>query len=1337
MTRPTDYSALFNQLLEVDGPFVTVPVARRALGKVLVGADTDVVDELRVAIEEYDADRAGLHGRWVRWVLSRVLGFEDDMAREGPSIAHLSHLVGRHGVTLRPALAVVNSDADTNRPVMLVTQWPPGVELTSPPGTDHWNASPIARTMQLCEGLDVALGLVTNGMAWTLVHVPPDPPASTATWDADLWLEERETLDAFVALCGAQRFFGVDEAETLAAMLADSVDSGEEVTNTLGRQVRAAVELLVTAFSDSNRDRRGELLADVEHRDVYRAAVTVMMRLVFLLSAEERRLLLLGDETYDAHYAISTLLDELESEVDPDLLFGRYDAWPRVLATFRLIHGGVQHDDRLQLPAYGGQLFDPERYPFLEGRQSGERFEAGAGDQRVLTAIDNGVMREILASLQRLRIDRYGEVRRLSFEHLDVEQIGTVYEGLLDYDCTVVSDTTLGVLAKRSRAKGDVEPEIALAELEAHAAEGRAVLERWLGDVHKFSTSQLRRLDYEPTDLELTRLLSACDNDRELADRVEPFLGIVRTDLRGLPVVFLPDSFVVTESTERASTGTYYTPPSIAAELVGHALDPLVHEPGPRTEPDPERWRLRPWEEIADLKVLDPACGSGAMLVAACRYLADRLVEAWDEQGVPTEVGLPLPGAEGAPLVVPADRELRTVEARRLVADRCLYGVDVQEMAVEMCKLSLWLTTLARGRPFSFLDHAIRHGDSLLGVTDLDEVEHLRLGRQPGQTTMGWSEGLHGQVKRALGKRLDLRGMPTVDAADVQEKARLHAEALKELETVTVVADALVGAVLSTTKGADTDRDTRLATLAGEVADVMGRTDPDERRMGLEDLRSLAGYWLDNRTPLHWPLVFPEVFLEGRGRFDATVANPPFLGGQGITGSLGRTYREHLVEQIAHGRRGSADLVAYFFLRGDDLATNLGYLATNTIAQGDTSEVGLAQIIDRGSTIYRAHSAVTWPGDASVEVAQVWITSDDWSAPVLLDGAEVDGIDEMLYRASPTGWRTERLADNADQSFQGSIVLGMGFTMTPEEAQELIARDPRNEEVLFPYMGGEDLNQSPTLTAPRWVINFFDWSEERARTYPDFFRILEEQVKPFRQERDPDGAFKRRPPLPQRYWHHAEKRPKLYRTIADLDRVLAICRVSKVVAPVFVPTGQILSEATVVFAYDDYFHFGVLTSGFHYRWTCRYASTMRTDIRYTPSDVFETFPQPSFSAEVEAAGRALDEHRSARMVAADEGLTDTYNRVHDPDDRTPEIVRLRELHIELDLAVRAAYGWDDLDLDHGFHPVRGQGTRFTFSPDAAVEVLYRLLELNRQRYEGEVAAGLHGKGAARLFAETP
>jgi hypothetical protein len=170
----------------------------------------------------------------------------------------------------------------------------------------------------------------------------------------------------------------------------------------------------------------------------------------------------------------------------------------------------------------------------------------------------------------------------------------------------------------------------------------------------------------------------------------------------------------------------------------------------------------------------------------------------------------------------------------------------------------------------------------------------------------------------------------------------------------------------------------------------------------------------------------------------------------------------------------------------------------------------------------------------------------------------------------------------------------------------------------------------------------------------------------------------------------------------------------------------VFSHALVVFAYDDDFHFAVLTSAFHWWWTLTYASTLETRIRYTPSDVFETFPQPPYDAAVEAAGKALDEHRAALMTGNDEGLTKTYNRVHNADDTSPGIAELRVLHVALDIAVRDAYGWSDLDLDHGFHDTP-QGVRFTLGPAARTEVLDRLLELNHERYAEEVTAGLHGK----------
>ena len=190
--------------------------------------------------------------------------------------------------------------------------------------------------------------------------------------------------------------------------------------------------------------------------------------------------------------------------------------------------------------------------------------------------------------------------------------------------------------------------------------------------------------------------------------------------------------------------------------------------------------------------------------------------------------------------------------------------------------------------------------------------------------------------------------------------------------------------------------------------------------------------------------------------------------------------------------------------------------------------------------------------------------------------------------------------------------------------------------------------------------------------------------------------------------------------------------------PVFVPTGQVLSHRTAVFAYDDDFHLGLLTSGFHYRWAIRYSSSLETRINYSPSDVFETFPQPPYNDAVASTGMELNTYRASLMKDRNLGLTDVYNLVHDPDVQSDEsIQRLRDLHVALDIAVRDAYHWGEMELEHGFHEVRGQGIRFTFAPQASNRVLELLLELNRERYQAEVAAGMNKRTQTRARARKP
>jgi hypothetical protein len=391
----------------------------------------------------------------------------------------------------------------------------------------------------------------------------------------------------------------------------------------------------------------------------------------------------------------------------------------------------------------------------------------------------------------------------------------------------------------------------------------------------------------------------------------------------------------------------------------------------------------------------------------------------------------------------------------------------------------------------------------------------------------------------------------------------------------------------------------------------------------------------------------------------------------------------------------------------------LGLVATNTVAQGDSREVGLDAMTADGFTITRAIQSRPWPAaSANLEYAAVWGGLDEVAAdvPRVADDVAVRRISTLLEAQGRAEGNPVRLAENAGIAFQGCIVLGMGFVLDSSEAQEWIAADARNAEVLFPYLNGEDLNQRPDASASRWVVDFNDRSESAASEYGLPFARVTRQVRAERMANN-------RKVYRAYWWQHAEKRPAMRKAIAGLPEVLVIALVSKTVMPVRVSTGQVFSHKLGVFAIDSYTDQAVLSSAVHQLWVVKYTSTMRADINYSPSDVFETFPRPSATIRLNAAGRSLDEERHEIMLRRGLGLTKLYNLVNDAelsDSADRDVARMRELHVETDRAVLDAYGWSDIDLGHGFHAFRKM-QRWTVSPTARVELLDRLLEENLRR----------------------
>ncbi|WP_409260517.1 Eco57I restriction-modification methylase domain-containing protein [Pseudomonas putida] len=1339
-------------LIEISGPFLAVPVLKEAFPQGLEGLDVTKRKRLRQAYEEWrealetdDPQFIELNAAWIDEVLSRGLeldegGKGDVLKRTNWCAANLQGRLPEHGVTLSPDLAVIDEQR-ANKPLMLIHTYGQDVDLNATLKLDGWATTPADRMVQLCRAIGCRLGLVTNGERWMLVDAPVGAVTTFASWYARIWSQEPITLQAFVHLLGIRRFF-VDESEQLPALFDRSLKFQDEVTDALGEQVRRAVEVLIQTLDKADQDRNRELLDDVKEPELYEAALTVMMRLVFLLSAEERGLLLMGDERYEANYAISTLRMQLRKESE-EILERRWDAWSRLLATFRAVFGGVEHEN-LRLPALGGSLFDPDRFPFLEGRLKGSNWRIDAATP---LPIDNRTVLLLLEAIQQF------QGRTLSYRALDVEQIGYVYEGLLERTVKRTDEVTLELDATKSAKT----PWVKLAELDSACLDGAARLDELLQERSGSSASRVRNDLAKPVDDTLAdRLLTACQGDTKLRDRVKPYAHLLRTDPWGYPLVYPADAFIVTTGSDRRETGTHYTPKSLTEAIVAETLTPVAYV-GPAEGMPRDRWVLKSPAELLDLKICDPAMGSGAFLVQGCRWLSDRLVEAWaqvEATGKTVSVDGEVLDAGAAEEPLPHDSEARTLIARRLIAERCLYGVDLNPLAVELAKLSIWLVTLAKGRPFGFLDHNLRCGNSLLGIHRLDQLTQLSMNPTGQGQLRLFGQNIERAVREAMELRQQLREMPIRDIWDVEAMAHLDTDARRRLEVPESIADAFIGDVLAlglNTSAIETGLAT-LASLAGQAIDGSPGSLDAIRRRSILALSTDLPADKTARQPFHWPLEFPEVFAREQGGFDGIVGNPPFLGGQRITGVAGTAFRDWLVLHIAEGRRGSADLVAYFFLRSWSLLRGggcFGLLAVNTIAEGDTRQVGLEALVGSGAIIHAAYPNEPWPGKAAVVTSRVHVRRGEWSGERSLLGRPAPFISAFL--SDREEWSPKRLRTNEGIAYQGSIALGMGFVLSPDEARDMLNADPKNADVIYPYINGDDLNSDPAQRPSRWVINFWDWSKERAMEYELPWRRLEETVKEERQRNN-------RKVYRDYWWQFAEKRPAMHHAIgrghhferhpegwsaetSPMAGVIAITRVSKYLNAAFLPNDRIFTLDLFVFALSDAGSLALLQSSIHDAWTRKQSSTQETRMRYTATDSFETMPQPATKNALHDIGMRYSELRSSIMQESELGLTKLYNRFHNKTERDPRIERLRELHREMDAAVARAYDWDDLDLEHGFHevpylPVHDR-VRFTISESARVEVLHRLSELNRQRYEEEVAQGLHAEAAPRTSTRAP
>lgn len=1307
-------------LIDAEGPFLSRAALKSFYPSGLPKADAAVDDVNATFTDEFvrwsrawqtTSAEAYLpaRDRWVEAVLRALLDWSDDFAREPAGLTASSP---NESVTVTP-WAALDGDNGPEALVMMVDR----TENLRRTGTDGWSANAIDRMAVLLREADVSIGIVTDGRWWALVSATKDVTTASGVWDALLWREERPSRDAFFALANYRSIMGLPAEKKLSLLFAESVASAEQITEALGDQVRRAVELVLQSMSDTH-------LRALAHGDdsplpsdpkvVYEGAVTMLMRIVFLLFAEERGLLPEHD-LYRSSYAIAEIREKLQRDATAtsvEALDHSWEAWHRLLAASNAVYGGASFED-MRMAAYGGSLFEPDRFPWLQSVDEQGRLRLRLTD------------RAMLAVLRAVQTIEDGAMR-LSFRDLDVEQIGYVYEGLLGYSAEYVGEVIVGL-----KGKGGFEPEIPLRELEEIADVAAdpadfgtrltAHLKKTQEHAKPQTANQLAKAfgtaDAAEAD-EHTRLRHALLGNEALASRLVRFHALIRNDLRGSPYVVPDEGLVMAESPQRANTGTHYTPRSLAEEVVLHALEPLVYSPGPLDTENRDEWKLKSSAEILDLKVADIAAGSGAFLVAAARYLADRLIEAREREGVD----------------VSHESDLKRWAVREIVA-RCLYGADINGMAVEMCKLSLWLISMDPGKPFSFVDDRVFHGNSLLGVTTEAQLkaQHIYPESRASRTPLRWFD-VDKDLEDAARIRRELAS-GQVDDADRMRSTRAKRALLAQSEHVIGrlrdVADGITATGLLEGGKPGGKLDDRYDELADALraAYPMDDSEPDRTHLdriidqGLTpSVDTGESYW----KPLHWILEAPDV-IHDHGGFDAIIGNPPFLGGQRLTGTMGTNVRDFVVNSIALGQTGSADLVVYFLLRATQLALNglVALLATKSIAQGDSRRVGLDQLLNASWQIHRGIRSRRWPSRAaSVDFAAVWLVSHSHKVKsrATLEDVRVAAINALLEEEGAVTGLPNPLEQNSGVAFIGSYILGQGFVLDRAAAEEMIAADPSNREVVRPYLVGEDLNNRSDLSASRWVIDFFDLPQSEAARYQLPFERVEATVKPERQRTRDNGSYVLRKPLPERWWQYAEKRPGMRAAIRGLDRVIAITLTSNAIAPQFVTTDQVIDQTAPIFATDSAGYLAALNSNVHRMWAIKYATTFGKGFRYSITRAFQTFPFPDLTTQLCDLGEALHSARIGVMADRNIGATALYRLINSPLCTDDDITEIRIIEAGIDAEMFIAYGWGEMAGSHGFYSYRDL-ERWTVDPKVRSGMLSSLLVENqrRARIESQIA----------------
>lgn len=1111
----------------------------------------------------------------------------------------------------------------------------------------------------------------------------------------------------------------------------DALDQGARIREGLRKAVEQAILGFANGFlahpdnetlravaraSGERRAGSGEdekIVSPLAATDFYNQLLRLIYRFLFLMVTEERRLIFPDSvpaarrDIYDRHYSLQRIRRLAEK---PHLADRRHkDLWLSILATFRLFEAGGP-GGKMDIAPLAGDLFSPEAIGLLNR-----------------CSLDNGTVLDCLRALSLYWNADTRQVIRVNYAALNVEEFGSVYEGLLEY---------------------------------------------------------------------------------------EPTFSGVNGDGGGIRFAFV-------QGDERSATGSHYTPDELVQPLIRHSLDYLINERVTSserragrpeelsdaekrhayqflsTQPYGEAQFLKLWSDaplatrrsllaekaLLSLRVCDPACGSGHILLAAARRIA-------------TELAIVRTGEEQ-----PSPMAFRA--AVRDVIRECIYGVDLNPLAVELCKVALWLEAHNPGQPLNFLDHHVKCGNAIVGYARREDVER-GVPDEAFKTLPGDDKDTAASLRKQNKADQKERKQQRLDFSPAADR---HLDAvLRHWREVSALPERTPAEIAAKKARYERFIGSADAFLLKEILAIpiaqfyLPKTDPKK----LVTDADFQNYWTGRRVPqgeataaafatavrkrfFHWFLEFPEIFqpleppppgasnpwnessprspVDSASGFDVILGNPPYLGGQALSGTYGHPFCEYVKWEYAPA--GLSDLVAYFVRRIYSLLRPGGFTAfitTNSIKDGDIRKDGLEQVLAAGGSINMAVRGIKWPGRANLVVSLLALHKGDWKGRRVLDGQEVSIINAYFEDSEAVG-EPSALRENADKVFQGSIFLGDGFLLTYDEAERLRKADPKNDEVIYPIINGQELNNDPEQRPGRCIINFHDWPLEKAHEYDEPFAIVKDKVKPVREA---DNMRSRR----EKWWQFGALASGLYDGIEHLPHCFAAARTTKHLNFSALPADMIFSDAVYVFTTDRWDLYAVVQSTIHEIWARKYSGALKQDLRYSPSKCFDTFPFPVGmmavnplaahpSPELAAIGEQYHEYRRALMRGLWLGLTDIYNLFHDPevsserraasggksknlaklekhlaarpgsptlDAAIAAIEELRRLHVELDHAVLAAYGWPDLALAHDFRDVEtlpeNDRLRYTLSPETRKELLARLLAETHRRAKTAATAAL-------------